>query len=144
MNSQDTESGEHDRKSVENVLQCLIVWLSCLFFLKNQALIFFFPSQLILHNLQFSNTKRIQLQKDHSSLGQGIHDFPSQIGKSHVGLWAAQQQDSLGLPVWHWFEQRSHFLSPRHNALSWTADAIDHPKQNTNTLWPLLNRNASA
>lgn len=94
MNSQDTESGEHDRKSVENVFQCLIVWLSCLFILKNQALIFFFsPSQLISHNLQFSNTKRIQLQKDHSSLGRGISDFSSQIGKSHVGLQAAQQRD---------------------------------------------------
>lgn len=105
---------------------------------------FFFPSQLISHNLQFSNTKRIQLQKDHSFLGQGIYDFPSRIGKSHVGLWAAQRQDSLGLPVWYWFQQRSHFLSPTYNALSWTADAIDHVQQNTNTLWPLLNRNASA
>lgn len=97
MNSQDTESGEHDRKSAENVFQCLIVWLSCLFILKNQALIFF-PSQLISHNLQFSNTKRIQLQKDHSSLGQGISDFPSRIGKSHIGLWGAQQRDWADQP----------------------------------------------
>lgn len=49
--------------------------------------------------------------------------------------------DGLGLPVWCWFEQRSHFLSPTHSGLSWTADALDHTKQNA--LWPLLSRNAS-
>lgn len=39
------------------------------------------PSQLISHSLQFSNIKCIQLQKDHSSLGQGI----SQHGRAQNG-----------------------------------------------------------
>lgn len=55
---------------------------------------FFSPSQLISHNLQFSNTKRSQLQKDRSSLGQGASDFPPRIGKSRGGLRAA--------PRWDW------------------------------------------
>lgn len=68
------------------------------------------------------------MQTDPSSLDHSICEFPSRIGKLHAGLWASKPQDSLGLLVWHWFEQRSQCTSRTHNMLSGMADATDHAK----------------